>query len=80
MLGFPRTLVAAALGLSLLPSAVLRADDWPQWGGPNRDGVWGETGILEAFPAEGLKVRWRVSVGWGFSSQVVAQGRVYPLA
>ncbi len=72
-----KTLLAAALTLSLLPSAVLRAEDWPQWRGPNRDGVCGETGLLESFPAEGLKVRWRVPVGWGFSSPVVAQGRVY---
>jgi outer membrane protein assembly factor BamB len=66
-----------ALTLSVLLSAALRADDWPQWRGPNRDGVCGETGLLQSFPAEGLKVRWRVPVGWGFSSPVVAQGRVY---
>src|SRR5205823_4326113 len=35
------------------------------------------TGILKSFPADGLKVRWRVPVGWGWSSPVVAQGRVY---
>jgi outer membrane protein assembly factor BamB len=55
----------------------LRADDWPQWRGPNRDGVCPETGLLETFPARGLKVCWRAPVGWGFSSPVVAQGRVY---
>src|SRR5205823_14972697 len=32
---------------------------------------------LESFPAEGLKIRWRAPVGWGFSSPVVARGRVY---
>ena len=77
MLWSPNTLLAAALTLPLLPSVALRADDWPQWRGPNRDGVCSETGLLESFPAEGLKVRWRVPVGWGFSSPVVAQGRVY---
>jgi outer membrane protein assembly factor BamB len=55
----------------------LRADDWPQWRGPGRDGVWRETGLLESFPAKGLQVRWRVPAGWGFSSPVVAEGRVY---
>lgn len=77
MLRFSKTLLAAALTLPLLPSAALRADDWPQWRGPNRDGVCGEGGLLESFPAGGLKVRWRVPVGWGFSSPVVAQGRIY---
>src|SRR5262245_50191601 len=61
----------------LLPLAVARAEDWPQWRGPGRDGVCKETGLLESFPAEGLKVRWRAPAGWGFSSPVVAQGRVF---
>ena len=68
MLCFPKTLLSAALALPLLLPAAIRAEDWPQWRGPNRDGVCGETGLLESFPAEGLTVRWRVPVGWGFSS------------
>jgi len=54
-----------------------RAEDWPQWRGSGRDGVWHETGIRKTFPAEGLPVRWRAPVGYGFSSPVVAKGRVY---
>ena len=65
------------LVLLLLASTAIRADDWPQWRGPDRDGVWHETGILEAFPANGLKIRWRAPVGWGYSSPVIAKGRVY---
>ena len=72
-----KTLLAIALTLPVLASAALRADDWPQWRGLNRDGVCGETRLLESFPADGLKVRWRAPVGWGFSSPVVAHGRVY---
>jgi len=53
------------------------ATDWPQFRGPNRDGNWSETGILETFPQEGLKIRWRQPVGGGFSSPVVAGGRVF---
>ena len=40
----------AALGLSFLLPFAARADDWPQWRGPNRDSVWNETGIMESFP------------------------------
>ncbi|HZK79747.1 MAG TPA: hypothetical protein VFC46_01740, partial [Humisphaera sp.] len=65
-----------ALVLSLLCSAI-HAGDWPQYRGPNRDGVWNETGILEKFPAAGLKFDWRAPIGPGFSSPVVAGGRVY---
>ena len=53
------------------------ADDWPQWRGQNRDGVWADTSTLEKFPASGLTIRWRVPVSSGFSSPIVASGRVY---
>jgi hypothetical protein len=66
--------VLFALMLSVLS---VQADDWPQWRGLNRDGVWRETGILEVIPASGLAVRWRAKIGQGYSGPVVAQGRVY---
>lgn len=54
-----------------------RGDDWPQWLGPQRDGVWREDGILETFPAGGPKVRWRAPVSEGYSGPAVAGDRVY---
>ena len=60
--------VVASLGL-LLSGASLRADDWPQWLGPERDSVWRETGILERFPEGGPKVRWRTKIGAGYSEE-----------
>jgi outer membrane protein assembly factor BamB len=72
-----RWLILSGFAVSLLLPAALRAEDWPQWRGLNRDGVCGEADLLQTFPATGLKIRWRVPVGWGFSSPVVAQGRVY---
>ncbi len=54
-----------------------RADDWPQWRGPQRDGVWRETGLVEHFAADKLKLRWRVPLGSGYSGPTVADGRVY---
>lgn len=59
-----------------LPTA-LHAEDWPQWRGPNRDATWHETRLLQSFPPGGPKVLWRATVGVGFSSPCVAQGRVY---
>jgi outer membrane protein assembly factor BamB len=67
--------VAVSFGFFSLHAA--RADDWPQWLGPKRDGVWRETGILEKFPKGGPKVIWRTSVGGGYSGPAVAGDRVY---
>jgi outer membrane protein assembly factor BamB len=77
MQSLKRVILSAGLALPLLLPIATRADDWPQWRGPHRDGVWSETGILKSFPVDGLKARWRSPVGWGYSSPVVAQGRVY---
>ncbi len=61
----------------LLAAPTLSADDWPHWLGPQRDGVWRETGILETFPASGLTALWRAPVAAGYSSPAVADGRVF---
>lgn len=55
----------------------LFAADWPQWRGPGRDGVWAETGIIEAFATAELKPRWSVPVGPGYSGPTVAGDRVF---
>ena len=68
---------ARILGFFLLTASALHADDWPQWLGPQRDGVWRETGILEKFPTNGLKYRWRSPIGGGYSGPAVAGGRVF---
>ncbi|MBN2508188.1 MAG: PQQ-like beta-propeller repeat protein [Verrucomicrobia bacterium] len=70
----PRAILASAV---LAAGASATADDWPQWLGPQRDGVWRETGLLEQFPAGGLPVRWRVPVGRGYVGPAVAGGRLY---
>ena len=70
-------LTLALLTASLFTASFARAEDWPQWRGPNRDGVWSETGLVEKFAAADLKLRWRMPVGSGYSGPTVAQGRVY---
>ncbi len=52
------------------------ADEWPQWRGPNRDGVWSEPAVYDKFPAENLKRRWTVPIGSGYSGPTVAEGCV----
>lgn len=55
------------------------ADAWPQWMGPQRDGVWRETELLEKFPDAGPRVLWRKEVNAGYSGPAVANGRVFLL-
>lgn len=59
-------------------SAVL-AGDWPQFLGPDRNGVSAETGLVDAIPAGGLKVAWRAPGGIGMSGIVVRDGRAVTL-
>src|SRR5262245_49742245 len=73
---FFKTLLEAVVA-TLLGAGAALGTDWPQFRGPNRDGSWEENGILESFPREGLKIRWRRPVGGGWSSPVVVQGRVF---
>ena len=54
--------------------------EWPQWRGPNADGVSTETGLLREWPADGPVVLWQVdSVGVGYSSLAVSGGRIFTL-
>jgi outer membrane protein assembly factor BamB len=76
-LGFVRDRTAASLALLFLGAVTLLADDWPQWLGPNRDAVWRETGIVRSFPSKGPLIRWRASLGAGYSGPAVAKGRVF---
>lgn len=66
-----------SLSCLLALAAPLRAEDWPQWLGPQRDGLWRETGIMKAFPAGGPPVRWRTPIGAGYTGPAVAGGRVF---
>jgi outer membrane protein assembly factor BamB len=57
------------------PTAV----DWPQWRGPARDGRLGGLAARASWP-ETLRPGWKVKVGTGHSSPIVAGGRVYQLS
>lgn len=69
---------------SLLPALFLAlavpvaAADWPQYRGPNRDGVSGDTGLLQAWPKDGPKLLWTYAeAGVGYAGPVVVGDRLY---
>src|SRR5262245_32023983 len=61
----------------LLLASPAPAADWPQWLGPNRDGEWAETGIVDKLPDGGPKVLWRKPIHAGYTGPAVAASRVY---
>ena len=64
---------------SVLPLSpvVLSADDWPQWFGPQRDGIWREKGIVDRLPEGGPALVWKAAIGNGYAGPAVSDGRVY---
>jgi outer membrane protein assembly factor BamB len=80
-----RKLLVGTLVLPLLPVLVSGAD-WPQWRGPERTGICTETGLLKEWPKDGPKLLWDskkvnggASVGTGFSSMSIAQGKIFTM-
>lgn len=61
----------------LLLTSTLPAEDWPQWLGTKRDGVWREDGILKKFPPAGPKKLWAAPLGGGYAGPAVVAGKVY---
>jgi len=76
-----RVLLPAILLLALAQHALAQsAASWPQWRGPNRDGISKETGLLKQWPAEGPPLVWKASgAGGGYSSFSVANGKLYTM-
>jgi outer membrane protein assembly factor BamB len=56
------------------------ANDWPQWRGPQRNGVSQETGLLQEWPKDGPKLVWKITdAGSGYSTPAVVGDRLYLL-
>lgn len=66
-----------ALAAVLFTPSVIYAEDWPEWRGEGRRGVWTETDLLERFPEGGLDVTWRTPIHSGYAGPAVADGRVF---
>ncbi len=69
--------IAVLFGLGVAPfDRVASAQEWPQWRGPNRDGVVTSFSVPQTWP-DALELKWKVTVGSGHASPVVAEGKVY---
>jgi outer membrane protein assembly factor BamB len=72
--------LSALLIQSLCPSLAATLGDWPQWRGPNRDGLSVETGLLKEWPKEGPPLLWLATgLGVGYSGVSVVGQRVFTM-
>ncbi|MGH7490885.1 MAG: PQQ-binding-like beta-propeller repeat protein [bacterium] len=67
---------ACLLTISFFVLNTARAQDWPQWRGPQRDGSVPSFTSPQTWPAS-LQLKWKAEVGAGYASPVTAAGRVY---
>jgi outer membrane protein assembly factor BamB len=74
-LTMPARMFSCAAALLLLIGGA-HAQDWPQYLGAGRDGVYRGPALADSWPPGGPRIVWRMPVGQGFSGPVVVQGRV----
>ncbi len=73
-------LMLLCLGAGAFGQTTATTGNWPQWRGPNRDGVSTETGLLKQWPSAGPALVWKATgAGRGYSSLAVSDGRIYTL-
>lgn len=61
-------------------ATTLSAGDWPNWRGPDRDGVSKETGLLKEWPKEGPPRAWlNTDVGMGYSGVSIVDGKLFTM-
>ena len=76
-----KVLLAGVFLLALSFSVFAQSNaNWPQWRGPNRDGISKETGLLKQWPEQGPALVWKAAgAGRGYSSFSIANGRLYTM-
>ena len=62
---------------SIIPNQDDYKQDWPDWRGVDRKGIWLETGIVTNFKSNKIPAKWTVEVSAGYSGPTVSEGKVY---
>ncbi len=63
-----------------LTAALASAADWPQFRGPNRDGISTEKGLLQEWPEAGPPLAWKMTgLGRGYASISIAGGKIFTM-
>lgn len=72
----PSAIAGIAGTSSAAPSTT---EEWTDFRGPRRDGHYRGAPILTRWPEQGLKPLWRRTVGGGYASLVLAEGRAFTI-
>ena len=69
---------ALVVSLGVLVPGQTPSNDWPQWRGPDRNGISKEKGLLQAWPSGGPAVVWNISgLGAGYGSLAIRGNRIF---
>src|SRR4030095_9006777 len=75
-----KTMMIVAVVVFSLSEVAAQSADWPQWRGPNRDGISKDTGLLKQGPENGPPLIWKITgAGNGYSSLAIAGGRLFTM-
>jgi outer membrane protein assembly factor BamB len=74
-----RFIILMVIGIAIICTTFILAEDWPQYLGPNRNSTSSQKGILRTWPENGPEVLWTVGVGIGYGGPVIKDGKVYLL-
>ncbi|MGE5607728.1 MAG: PQQ-binding-like beta-propeller repeat protein [Bacillota bacterium] len=62
-------------------AAAAESFDWPQWQGPDRNGVSKEQGLLKEWPKDGPALAWKIKgLGGGYSAPSIAAGKIFGMS
>ena len=70
--------LAAGLTIRIAGQSPAPSADWPQWRGPDRNGLSKESGLLQQWPASGPPLAWSISsLGAGYGSLAIKDDRIF---
>ncbi|HZZ29312.1 MAG TPA: PQQ-binding-like beta-propeller repeat protein [Pirellulales bacterium] len=79
LVSVPLAVFTPSMG-TLAADLPVTTSDWPQWQGPNRDGISSETGLLQQWPEGGPELAWKAAgLGPGFAGVSLQNGRIYTM-
>lgn len=77
---FLRVALVCSIALMLLAPPVLAENSWPQWQGPNRNGLNEESGLMQSWPEGGPKLVWMSRAGGeGYAGPAIVDGKLYTM-